>query len=55
MLQVQDIAATSRAVCKAGFHLAFEEPLDEGFALTQFVSPRDLGGVLVELGQERHP
>lgn len=55
MLRVQDIAAASRAVRQAGFRLAFAEPLDEGFAVTQFVNPKDLGGVLVELGQERGP
>lgn len=53
MLRVQDIGGTSRAVREAGFHLAFDEPLDEGFALTQFVHPKDTCDVLIELGEAR--
>lgn len=53
MLRVEDMGATSRAVRDAGFRLAYGEPLDEGFALTQFVHPKDTGGVLLELGQPR--
>ncbi len=41
------------AVRQAGFRLTLGEPLDDGFALTQFVHPKDTGGVLVELGQAR--
>jgi catechol 2,3-dioxygenase-like lactoylglutathione lyase family enzyme len=53
MFRVRDLAAVARAVRGAGFRLTFEEPLDEGFALTQFVHPSDTGGVLVELGEVR--
>jgi hypothetical protein len=53
MLRVQDIGAASLAARKAGFRLAFNEPLDEGFALTQFVHPKDTGDVLIELGEAR--
>jgi catechol 2,3-dioxygenase-like lactoylglutathione lyase family enzyme len=53
MLRVQDIGVASRAAREAGFRLAFGEPLDEGFALTQFVHPKDTEGVLIELGQSR--
>lgn len=53
MLRVGDIGAAARAVREAGFRLTFDEPLDEGFALTQFVHPKDVGGVLIELGEAR--
>jgi hypothetical protein len=53
MLRVGSIATASRAVRGAGFHLTWEEPLDEDFVLTQFVHPKDTGGILVELGEAR--
>ena len=53
MLRVPDMGVVSRVVREAGFRLAFDQPLDEGFALTQFIHPKDTAGVLIELGEVR--
>lgn len=55
MFKVADIERVARNVRQAGFGLVYPEPLDEGFALTQFVRPKDAAGVLIELGQVRSP
>ena len=53
MFAVCDLAKTAQALRKAGFRLTPEEPIPESHQQTWFVHPKDLQGILVELGQPR--
>ncbi len=53
MFEVADLQAAAAAVREAGFRLTPEQPIPESHQTTWFVHPKDVEGMLVELGQPR--